>query len=267
MRLIGDEEALYEAIGERVSRRKYRGSMSKAQFDELTDFAIKCYERTEGAVKIRVFEDGGDAILNGMRNSYGLITGVKGFASFSLMGTYVDERELVGYYGEQFILKATSMGLGTCWIGGTFDKLTAAEFVQMEIEEVLCYVTPLGEVAKGMSTKEKVIKMATGSVSRLPLKTLVTNYTEVFAKSPKWIQRGVEAAQIAPSSVNKQPWRFTIDLEKQRLGVALVAESIQSQDIGIAMAHIELVGRHYGINGEWLLEKDNGIWWYGTLES
>ena len=33
-----------------------------------------------------------------------------------------DLDEKCGYYGERIILTATTMGLGTCWVGGTYDR-------------------------------------------------------------------------------------------------------------------------------------------------
>jgi len=33
-----------------------------------------------------------------------------------------NSQEKLGYYGELIVLQATEMRLGTCWVGGTFDR-------------------------------------------------------------------------------------------------------------------------------------------------
>ena len=265
--LIAEEEAMYEAIGDRLSRRKYNCGLNEKELHKLQAVAEQCRIASGDAIRIAVFEEGAQAVVNGIKNSYGLITGAESFAAFIIKDQGSYSLLKMGYYGEQFILAATAMGLGTCWLGGTFDKEAAQKIVNIAEGEKLCFITPIGDVAKKLSAKEKVIKMAVGSVSRLTMKKLVLN-SEAFEKSPKWMQRAMEAAQIAPSSLNHQPWRFLIDLENERLGVTKVSNSQEEQDIGIAMAHIALVAKHYGLENFWHLEEASSnkeaIWWHGV---
>lgn len=50
--------------------------------------------------------------------------------------------EMVGYYGQKLMLRAEALGLGTCWVGGTYDRKS----VDPELSEgqVLWDVIPLG---------------------------------------------------------------------------------------------------------------------------
>ena len=45
--------------------------------------------------------------------------------------------EKCGYYGQELILTAHSMGLGTCWIGGTYDRERCLHLIP-EDEELVC---------------------------------------------------------------------------------------------------------------------------------
>ena len=68
---------------------------------------------------------------------------------------------------------------------------------------------------------------------------------------PAWAISAVEAARLAPSGANRQPWRFRLD------GDALVMSSAESVswtapiDFGIAMLHVELGAGHEGVRGNW----------------
>lgn len=54
-----------------------------------------------------------------------MFSGVNSY--FAMAGRRADLclREKVGYWGEKLVLEATRLGLGTCWVGGTFDRRPA----------------------------------------------------------------------------------------------------------------------------------------------
>ena len=89
---------------------------------------------------------------------------------------------------------------------------------------------------------------------RKPLRDLMTG-------TPKydWIKTALEAARLAPSAVNRQPWRFilgdssiSVSLDKNR-DTYKIARRL---DCGIAMLHLELGARHAGIVGGWTFPPD-----------
>ncbi len=59
--------------------------------------------------------------FDGLKKSYGLFSGVRHY--LALVGNKTDMLtvEKLGYYGELLVLHATALGLGTCWVGGTYD--------------------------------------------------------------------------------------------------------------------------------------------------
>ncbi|WP_083248367.1 nitroreductase family protein [Desulfuribacillus stibiiarsenatis] len=66
--------------------------------------------------------------------------------------------EDIGYTLEQLILYATSKGLGTCWLGGTFTKSSFERMVQLKEHEILPIITPVGYPAENKSLIERMMR-------------------------------------------------------------------------------------------------------------
>ena len=47
--------------------------------------------------------------------------------------------ELVGYYGEQLVLLAQTLGLNTCWVGLSYSKIPGTYVLQND-EKIACYI-------------------------------------------------------------------------------------------------------------------------------
>ena len=111
---------LQNAIEIRRSRRKYLPALMKeSDIDVLAAF-ISEFNGNEDA-KMRLVLDNGEA-FNGFRKSYGMFSGVKNYVALICDKTNALHLEKLGYYGEWLVLNATMRGLGTCWVGGTFDR-------------------------------------------------------------------------------------------------------------------------------------------------
>jgi hypothetical protein len=71
---------------------------------------------------------------------------------------------------------------------------------------------------------------------------------------PKWARTAVEAARLAPSATNRQPWNFNIEHDSITLSVnntGMEFNVSKRLDCGIAMLHIELGALNCGIQGGW----------------
>ena len=54
--------------------------------------------------------------------AYGTFSGVTNY--FAMVGMKADDlAERIGYYGEQLVLLAQTLGLNTCWVGLTYNKV------------------------------------------------------------------------------------------------------------------------------------------------
>ena len=158
--------------------------------------------------------------------------------------------EAFGYAFEKIVLFAESINVGTTWIAGTMDRSAFEKAMSLSDGEVMPCVSPLGYVAKKMSLRETLMRKGVKADSRLDFGDLFFENefdASLDAKKAGDLAEILEAVRLAPSAVNKQPWRVIIDgknvhfYEKKSRG--FVSENgwdIQKIDIGIAMCHFAL---------------------------
>ncbi len=189
-----------------------------------------------------------DEVFRGLIGGYGKISGAPAFAAIiGSAGPGVPAR--VGYTGEGLILEATALGLATCWVSGMFKDDEVRKHVLLETPERVFAVTPLGVGERDFSLKEKLYIRGAGSRNRKSPDELI----EGSAPRP-WQTKAVEAARLAPSARNRQPWRFL--LAPDSITVLRDPEPEgdrypRSLDCGIAMLHLELGARSAGASGSW----------------
>jgi len=225
-----------EAIEKRYSRRSYLNTRIDNSNLKVLKATIENYNKVSG-LSIQLIEEGRET-FHGLTKSYGMFSGVQSF--FALVGSTEDLnlKEKVGYYGELLVLEATKLGLGTCWVGGSFDRKHCPCTIK-EKEALICVIA-LGNVEEKQSFKEKTIHKMT---HRRP-KPLEFFYTS-DVPAPDWFLAGMKAVYIAPSTANSQPVHFTL---KNDIVIAQVKSTnyFQLVDLGIAKAHFELAtGRHF----------------------
>jgi nitroreductase len=158
------------------------------------------------------------------------------------------------------VLEATAMELGTCWVGGFFRKSEAAKVLRIGRREKVFAVTPVGRAVDSHTLEERTMKALARSHQRRSLVELVD--PAALEKAPGWMVAALEAARVAPSAVNRQPWRF-------RLGVDRITVSVDRPgfhlgiskrlDCGIAMLHIEVAAIAEGVRGTWELLESPGV--------
>jgi nitroreductase len=157
--------------------------------------------------------------FSGMLARYGRFKNVRNY--LALVGkkdSALDEK--CGYYGEKIVLKAVQLGLHTCWVGLSYSKAGSAAIVNMGEKLLLVVAIGYGETP-GSSHKVK------------PIEALC----RVKGVMPDWFRRGMEAAQLAPTALNQQKFRFALD------GDAVAASAgrgfYSKTDLGIAKCHFE----------------------------
>ena len=116
----GGTMTLLDAASVRRSQRSYRpGPIHPAQRQQLE----KTISQLNGRSGLRLqLICGQPEPFRSLSKSYGLLTGVEHYVVFAGPEGDPDLEEKCGYYGEELLLTAVSMGLATCWVGGTYDK-------------------------------------------------------------------------------------------------------------------------------------------------
>lgn len=240
--------AWYEAIPVRVSRRRFDGRpVADSEMTQLLELAD---ELSGSDVRITVVESGGEEIYTGLVGAYGKVAGAPGAAIFSAPEGWQLQ---VGYVGEAFILAATSIGIDTCWLAGSFDRKSAARRVRMAEDERVWAATPLGYGLARHDTVERAIIGLVRARSRLPAEEIAPG----VAGWPDWARSAVDAARLAPSGGNRQPWHFALEGDELALHSSPRRKyPTQQLDRGIAMLHAELGALAAGVEGQWEVSEN-----------
>ena len=156
--------------------------------------------------------------------------------------------EAFGYAFERVVLYAQSLGLGTTWIGGTMNRSVFEERMELGDGEVLPCVSPLGYPAEKMSVREVMMRKGVKADSRMKFGELFFDGSFERPLAPEdavELLDALELVRLAPSAVNKQPWRIVVNdgrlhlYEKHSKGyVDKSGWDMQRIDLGIAMYHL-----------------------------
>lgn len=257
-----------DAVRARYSVRTYDGRpLSEEMKEKLLLYAeglenplgpgIRLCVIEKGAVSTGSVETGTAASAKGEKlGTYGFIKSAQTFLAVVIP----DEEhalEALGYEFEQLVLYATSLGLGTCWLGGTFDREAFAARVTLEENEIFPILSPVGYPAGKRSLMEKLIRRGAKADSRRPWSDLFFKdsfgnpLTEGDAAD---YQFPLEMLRLAPSAVNRQPWRVVMKdgafhfFEKRSSGNDGGVD-MHRIDVGIGICHFHLAALERGLDG------------------
>ena len=248
------DPAWYDAIAVRRSRRRFSDrKVAAAALEALTGFTQR-FRLAPGA-RVELTQGGGDVftgLLDRLGGAYGRVEGAPWTAAF--IGPKGSELQ-VGYVGEAFVLEATRLGLGTCWVAGMFDRKTAASLVKLHRGEHVVAVTPVGHPVEHKRVVERMMSTAVRSAARRQVEAIAPQLMRTSGHGhpawPAWAVTAVEAARLAPSGANKQPWRFSMEHDALVMGQADRTYWTAPIDLGIAMLHVELGAAREGVRGAW----------------
>ena len=244
-------ESWYEAIFIRKSRRSFdERPVDPVVFDGL-DRRFSAFRPFPGA-RVALVSRPPEAVLRGLVGNYGRITGAPAYAAFIGETDAPGVHAAVGYAGEALILEATALGLATCWVSGFFRPDAVRAHIAVAPSERVFAVTPIGHVSEGYTGRDRIYRTLARSDSRKPLSELV----EAAGGPPEsWQQKAFEAARLAPSAGNRQPWRFSAGPGFVEVGASGGRDNDRFSkrlDCGIAMLHLELAARTEGKAGAWV---------------
>ena len=222
---------LKEAIKARHSVRKYDGRPIEADKVGILRTAIDS-ANSAGGLHIQLVLDEPKAFQGMFITTYGQFSGVSNYIVMAGPKGRVAE-ENIGYYGEQLVLLAQTLGLNTCWVGLTYKKIPGT-FTLEEGEVVHCVISLGYGLTRGVQH---------------PLRP-IENYYEADSLPPQWFMDGMEAVMLAPTAVNQQ--RFLFILHPSAIVEAKPLFSLVGYtniDLGIAKCHFAIGA-----------EKDNFSW-------
>ena len=194
--------------------------------------------------------------------TYGVIKGAQEFIVGAIeKSDYYKEN--YGYILEAIILAVTDLNLGTCWLGGTFNKSLFSTKINCQKTEIVPAITPIGHTTETRRKKEKVIRAFVKADSRFPWSKIF--FENAFSTALPREETGryetlMEMVRLAPSAGNKQPWRvlkekgcdiFHFYVKSSKDSRQKVYNTFINIDIGIAICHFDLTAKEVGIEGKW----------------
>ena len=236
---------IQEAIVARHSVRAYKEQ-------PLTEDVVKVLEEKiaelnrEGNLHMQLILNEPKA-FQGTLAKYGRFRGVSNYiVKAGQKADDLDER--VGYYGEQLVLYAQTLGLNTCWVGLSYSKVPGTYELE-DGEKITCYIAIGYGETQGVGHKVKKVEQV--SRSALPL----GSSKNASDTTPSWFKKGVEAALLAPTAVNQQKFSFEYAGMKDghhqvraKKGFSMIGYT--KIDLGIAKYHFEVgAGKE---NFEWV---------------
>lgn len=216
---------IQEAIEARHSVRAYKEHPLSEEIVKLLTEKILELNR-EGQLHIQLILNEPKA-FQGPFAKYGKFRGVNNY--IVMVGKKADDLdERIGYYGEQLVIYAQTLGLNTCWVGLSYTKIPRT-YVLDEDEKIACYIAIGYGETQGVNHKSKTVEQ-------------VSNATDI---TPSWFKKGVEAALLAPTAINQQKFSFEYVGVKDgrhqvhaKKGFSLVGYT--QMDLGIAKYHFEI---------------------------
>lgn len=216
---------LQEAIEARHSVRAYKDQPLADDVVKVLSERVSDINR-DGRLHIQL-------ILNEKKAFQGTIAKYGRFRNVSsylvMAGKKADDLdELVGYYGEQLVLLAQTLGLNTCWVGLSYSKIPGTYVLEAD-EKICCYIALGYGETQGSGHKIKTVEQ-------------VSNATD---DTPSWFKKGVQAALLAPTAVNQQKFSFEYlgienNTHKVRANKGFSMMGYTKIDLGIAKYHFEI---------------------------
>lgn len=201
-----------------------------------------------------------------LKLNYGMI---KGHNTYLLGKTKNNSISRVhyGYLMEKIVIKATEIGVSSCWIG-IFDDTF---FDEIEIEDgcEISSIVILGYAAEKQSLINKFSRFVVNASKRKEWEKLFFNYIINQALSrdeAKDYAESLEMLRMAPSAGNHQPWRVFFDTNtnefhffKKIINKNYEAKGLHDIDMGICLCHFELASTQNNLQGKWVKHHEDEV--------
>jgi nitroreductase len=249
--------SIEEAVRKRYSVRNYKDQEIEAGIREAIESFVDSLDNPFGNKVRYYFLDNIDT-KNERLGTYGVIKGANQYIGTSIK-LEPGALEAIGYELETVMLYLAHLGLGTCWLGGTFNRNEFAKAMNIDQDEIFPIITPYGYAAEKKHIKERAMRKVINADHRDEWSHLF--YKESFISPLAQEEAGdleypLEMVRLGPSASNKQPWRVLLRdnachfYEYKEPGYSgIFPYDIQRVDMGIAAAHFDLAAKEKGLKG------------------
>ncbi len=260
--------SIEEAVKKRYSVRNYSEQEIESDKIESIKTFIASLKNPFGQEVNFHFLDSQEMKDKEKLGTYGVIKGANQY-----IGTTIKLQamalESLGYEFEALVLYLAHLDMGTCWLGGTFNRQAFSKAMNVEENEIFPIITPYGYAAPKKHVKEILMRKAIKADKRKEWSELFYKndfQSKLIKEEAGDLEFPLEMVRLGPSASNKQPWRIVIKdnichfYEEKEPGYSdRFPYDIQRIDMGIAAAHFDFAAKEKGIKGYFSIESNPGI--------
>lgn len=203
----------------------------------------------EAGLNFRMCYGSGDP-FKGFTRSYGMFRGVNNYLVAAVDPTFPDVWERAGFFGEQLVMLAVSLGLGTCFVSGTYSR--EAIGVPLEVYEKVAFLVTIGH-EEGRASLISRITAGFAHRKQMTPREFFEGSEQEYREARRLVpdlDKGLEAIACAPSALNRRPVRIKLaefDGEKHICATVPSDADDMKIDLGIAKYNFSAV-----VKGAWL---------------
>jgi len=256
---------------ERKSERDFRKKLvPEKALGQIMDYFNECKRLIPDIdVELRIYNKEAQNALNAISGYRGFMIGAPCYlVLLSEQKDYFNEN--AGFIGEDLVLKATELGLDSCWVTyGSHNE--AKNALDIESDKLIAGLIAIGyEKHKFINRVIDIKSMSDVEIDELDKNRLPRISIDEFVHIPEWdgketldienvLSDVMESARRAPTYLNMQPYRFIIDGEY----IVLVAK--QDPEIsegnlklgaGILMLHVSGVAAQLMKDIQWIFGEN-----------
>ncbi|MDP4162637.1 MAG: nitroreductase family protein [Bacillota bacterium] len=198
--------------------------------------------------------------------TYGFIKNQKGYL-VGLAENHKDSLLDFAYCFQKLVLYLTDLEIGTCWMGGTFNRNSFEQEISIQKGEFIPCITPIGYPNEKQRVFDKVARMVVKADNKKAWDKLFydTDFTAPLTKEKAGeLEIPIEMVRLGPSASNKQPWRLVLSEDRKVVHFYIehtpnysskLGYDMQLLDIGIAMCQFDIACQELRMDGEWFKEE------------
>ena len=250
--------SIEEAVTKRYSVRNYKDQGVEPEKRKEIESFVAGLDNPFGKQVDFHFLDNREAKNEEKLGTYGVIKGAKQY-----IGTTIEADSMalvaLGYELEALMLYLAHQGMGTCWLGGTFDRNEFAKAMEIDDSKLFPIITPYGYPAAKMHLQEIAMRKMIRADQRKKWNQLFffnDFQTPLEKEEAGELAFPLEMVRLGPSASNKQPWRILLKdnschfYEDKEPGYSdRFPYDIQRVDMGIAAAHFDFAAKEKNLKG------------------
>lgn len=264
---MSNKQSMIDVMRNRKSIRTYKTeNISDTHFQEINEYIQKAQSFSgpfgrQGRVElVHVTNNVTDKGIK--LGTYGFIKNPRAY----LVGiTENNKYSLIdfAYRFHELVLFVTGLGMGTCWMGGTFSRISFQQEISIESGEFIPCITPIGYPNEKERIFDKAVRVVVKADNKKSWEKMFFDSTfdqALSQESVGLLAVAIEMVRLAPSASNKQPWRLVVSADRKICHLYMehtpnysssLGYDMQLLDMGIAMCQFEMACKELNLGGDW----------------